>query len=303
VSAVVGRTLVSNFDSFADHGGKFVHPEEGPVGESSMVIDPFQHLAVALGPVTLAPGETTSIDIVLAWSFPQHRWHACETAQGNFGQVDGGAVATAETTLATAPQREAQALAWHELCTAADLPDWLQDALINTPAALYKTSMWTREGQWRMWESHSCADLQPGHLHFYHAQLLNTLFPSFDRQLVEFYADSQFPSGQVSNSFGRPNIACNFDVPDQDPGINPSSWQGTGLARLDTVAVFILDNLLNFQTHADGKSFLQGKQYHAVTKAVGNMITSSAEIGLPRRRYNTFDGGLQGETNTCTANN
>eukprot|EP01051_Picozoa_sp_SAG22_P021145 SAG22_NODE_4553_length_1236_cov_1.618294_1_plen_116_part_10 len=34
------------------------------------------------------------------------------------------------------------------------------------------------------------------------------------------------------------------------------------------------------------KAIRQGEQYHAVTKAVGNMMTSSADFGLPRRRYN-----------------
>ena len=41
------------------------------------------------------------------------------------------------------------------------------------------------------WESHSCQDLQPPHIHFYRAQALQTLFPTLERQIPVFYNHSQ----------------------------------------------------------------------------------------------------------------
>ena len=186
---------------------------------------------------------------------------------------------------------------WHKLTTDNDFPVWLQDFLLNSPSAMYKTSLWTKDGRWRMWESHTCADLQPGHLHFYHALILNNLWPQIGRQIIEFDAAKQFPSGQLSNSFGSPIVPCGLDRPERDPGNN--SMAG-GLSRLDTVAVFVLDSFMNYQWRTDGHVFLK-RQYHSVVLAVGNMVRSSAIHGLPRKRYDTFDGGLFGETNSYNA--
>ena len=73
-----------------------------------------------------------------------------------------------------------------------------------------------------------------------------------------------------------------------------------GLSRLDSVAVFVLDSYMNFAWRADGQQFLQ-RQYSHVVLAVENMVRSSAMWGLPRKRFNTFDGGVFGETNSYNA--
>ena len=60
-----------------------------------------------------------------------------------------------------------------------------------------KTAMFTKgftgpeSARFRMWESHSCQDLQPPHIHFYRAQALQTLFPTLERQIPVFYNHSQ----------------------------------------------------------------------------------------------------------------
>jgi uncharacterized protein (DUF608 family) len=68
---------------------------------------------------------------------------------------------------------------------------YLQDALINSAGVFWKTSMWLADGKFRMYESHSCDDLQPPHLHFYRAQALQTLFPTLERQIPELYSKLQ----------------------------------------------------------------------------------------------------------------
>ena len=299
-SAQVGASLRANLDAFEAGNGMLAGHDA-----TRNAIAPFQHAAIAVGPVALKPSENVTLDVIMTWNFPTHCWGgSCDCDLGNFAQpsassssVGRPAVDTAARILGRRADMEEQAVIWHKLTTDNDFPVWLQDFLLNSPAALYKISMWTRDGRWRMWESHTCADLQPGHLHFYHALILNNLWPWVGRQIVEFDAASQFPSGQLSNSFGNLEVACGFDRPDPDPGNN--SMAG-GLSRLDTVAVFVLDSFMHYQWWGDGAAFLK-RQYHPVVLAVNNMVRSSAMHGLPRKRFNTFDGGLFGETNSYNA--
>ena len=171
-SAQVGHSLAANLRAFSRGDGHLSNATGSRPSEG------FRHAALGLGPVTLAAGERVLFEFVLSWDFPHHFWNSKDTHnrnnfscdQGNFAGAANASLRPALTAATWTHKNraliDAQAVAWHSLCTDNDFPDWLSDALINSVATLYKTSLWTRDGRWRMWESHSDADLQPPHIHW-----------------------------------------------------------------------------------------------------------------------------------------
>ena len=78
-------------------------------------------------------------------------------------------------------------LAWQDVCFKNTFPDFLQDALVNSHATLGKTAMFTRDGRWRQFESHSCSQMEPPHIHMYRALGYKLFFPSLERQASTIY--------------------------------------------------------------------------------------------------------------------
>ena len=149
--------------------------------------------------VVVPKGEVKVVSIVLSWYFPHHVWDGeFATNYGNFYTNHWG---SAEEVARGAAKNKSQslqnALDYHKTFLDTDLPVYLKDALINSAGVFTKTAMFTKgfdgpgSARFRMWESHSCQDLQPPHIHFYRAQALQTLFPTLERQIPVFYNHSQ----------------------------------------------------------------------------------------------------------------
>ena len=167
----------------------------------------------AIAASTVVPkGETKVVSIILSWYFPHHVWDGeFATDYGNFYTNHwGSAVEVAHGAAKNKSQSLQNALDFHKIFLDTDLPDYLKDALINSAGVYTKTAMFTKgfEGaesaRFRMWESHSCQDLQPPHIHFYRAQALQTLFPTLERQIPIFYSKHRSllrgPSKTLTNS-------------------------------------------------------------------------------------------------------
>ena len=138
-------------------------------------------------------GQTAVITLVLSWYFPHHIWGG--QFPNDIGNYYSNLYSSAEhvaLSVAANKSRSLQgALNFHRTFMNTDLPTYLQDALINSAGVFWKTSMWLADGKFRMYESHSCDDLQPPHLHFYRAQALQTLLPTLERQIPELYSKLQ----------------------------------------------------------------------------------------------------------------
>jgi uncharacterized protein (DUF608 family) len=177
--------------------------------------------------VDVPKGQAVVLTAVLSWYFPHHIWAGeFPTDIGNyytnlFASAEGVALSVA----ANKSQSLQSALNFHQTFLDTDLPAYLQDALINSAGVFYKTSMWLADGKFRMYESHSCDDLQPPHLHFYRAQALQTLFPTLERQIPVLYGKLQvkrdnesFPGGVVhvgdlNYTQAGPHGNCSCGVP------------------------------------------------------------------------------------------
>lgn len=143
--------------------------------------------------ILVPKGQIRVVTIVMTWYFPHRIWAGeFATDLGNFYTNHWDSAEHVAISVASNKTRSLQhALGFHATFLDTDLPLYLKDALINSAAVFTKTSMFMKDGQFRMWESHSCQDLQPPHIHFYRAQALQTLFPTLERQIPIFYNHSQ----------------------------------------------------------------------------------------------------------------
>ena len=126
-------------------------------------------------PVSLEPGETRTVTVALGWYFPHKPFWKDSTKQhdivGNYyANLFTSAEDVVEKVLGRLPATQAAARQWHQLCFENDLPAWLQDSMVNSPATMLRTGMWVRDGRWRQFESFSCPYLDPIHVQLYRSQ-------------------------------------------------------------------------------------------------------------------------------------
>ena len=261
--------------------------------------------------VRVPKGSTRAVTITLSWYFPHHIWAGnASDPTSDLGHRYAEAFHSSEHvafSVTTNKSRSLQhALDYHATFLDTDLPPWLQDALLNSAAVFTKTSMYLRDGRFRMYESHSCSDLQPPHIHFYRAQALHTLFPTLEAQIPILYNQTQpkvkgdpryaktCPScevGAIFNSHGNPQ-QCS------EPGCIDYSTD-TSAKRIDNVFNFIMDVYQNVKGSEDGDAY--GKSlYVGVKLALGWLIAQSGRYGVPEGCLNTNDEhGIMGDVGIC----
>merc|ERR1712048_1134105 len=186
------------------------------------------------------------------------------------------------------------ALAWQAACFNNTLSEGLQDSLVNTPATWGKVSFWTKDGRWRNFESHSCTQMEPPHIHFYRALGYELFHSSLERQTPELYADKVGGDGCVQELYGCGCGDCVGGGYDLD--------KPKGGARGDDNPVFILDAYMNFKWHDDGADWLKGR-WENIVKAI-HFIRNHApsSYNLTYRMVNTNDEhGVIGDVNTYNA--
>ena len=64
----------------------------------------------------------------------------------------------AHTALAAMPSILSNISAFHNVFFTSTLPDWLQDALINTLSHI-RSAWWTQDGRFRQWEAYDCVNI------------------------------------------------------------------------------------------------------------------------------------------------
>jgi len=139
--------------------------------------------AVVVNVSRLAPSETTVLRVVLAWHHP-NRFHFGSLLGNRYTATYAGALAAATAVGRSVDTVIANIQRWHGLIFSTDLPvDW-KDFLVNSMAALAKTSMWFSDGSWRQFESFSDDDPDPVHIHLYRSLPYAAFFPELDRSLL-----------------------------------------------------------------------------------------------------------------------
>ena len=240
----------------------------GPAGE------PPKYGAVTARTV-LRPGESRLVTFVLAWYLP-HRPHQSQ-APGNFyATLFVDATDVAAKVLSRLPSTWAAIAQWQRTVFDNSLPEWLQDALVNSLATMYKTGIWFGDGRWRQWESLSCAGLEPEHIHFYRSLPYAFFFPDLQKHLLATHARFQRGDGFI---YEQMTTGCFEPTSELD--------QPGGREMGDSASDFVLEALQIYAWTGD-KHYLDSI-WPNVKKAADWQIQRSASHGLPKLLESTYD--------------
>lgn len=219
----------------------------------------------------LGPGECKTVTFVLGWHFP-FRPHANETPGNYYANLYRDAQEVVEIVAGRAEQTWESILEWQRLCFDNTLPEWLQDAMVNSLGTMAKTGIWVRDGRWRQWESFSCPTIDPVHIHFYRVLPYAWFFPSLRRSQIRCFATAQTEDGYIQEKMGYKDTPL-----DQPYGRNMG----------DGCTAFILVVYQDYLWMGDRE--FTAEVWPMVKKAAEWQINRAAEFGLPDRLDNSYD--------------
>ena len=250
----------------------------------------------------VAASSSSELTVVLSWFFPHRLFADREIGQyyANFFSSSQNAADSLASELIPVLRavkdwnEESQFTHGQQRFKEAFPSNFLDDALVNSPGAITKTSMFLNDGRWRQWESYSCSQMEPPSIHGYRALVLNSLFPDLEHQTLMLYADQMTSDGLVSEKFGGlcDNASANYNLD-----------VGDGDGRGDDNAIFIMDvyvNLLNYD-EKEGQDFLD-KIWPKLKLAVEWQMAHATKYGLTEDLVNAFDEhGQIGDVNSYDA--
>ena len=257
ITAASADTLTDIWADFADDGRL-----EGIKAEQA-------NGAIAAS-VELKPGQCRTVTIVLSWYFP-NRPITGENIGNFYTNQFTSAEDVAEKVLSRLPATWQAIKRWNNLCFDNDLPEWLQDALVNSPASMFVTGIWTKDGRWRQWESFSCSVLDPIHVHLYRSQPFAYFFPELLHSLLEGFVKTQRADGYVAHDLGDPP-GSGFDFPGFDR-------QTSGIFTIGVYQYYLLTGDKEFMKSA----------WPAVKRATDWAIRQSGDLGLPVKLCSTYE--------------
>ena len=232
--------------------------------------DPVENGAL-VGKTTLKPGQTKLITVVLSWYFPYRR-HSGEVPGNNYTNLYNNVNQVTDRFIGKLPYIINDIGKWHQLCFNNKLPQWLQEAMVNSVATMAKTGMWFKDGRWRQWESFSCPAVDPVHIHFYRSLPYAWFFPELGRSVLRGYAAAQQDDGYIQENLGY-----------ADTGLDKPSGRMMG----DGCTAFILEVYQDYLL--SGKKGLLSELWVNVKKAAEWQINRARKYGLPDSLNNTYD--------------
>jgi len=265
ISGIQSNSVLKFHRHFAA-SGEFTEKSVGNYSTEGMG----KHGALA-GKTTLEPGQKKLITVVLSWYFPYRR-HAGEVLGNYYINLFDNVNQVTDRVIANLPDILDDVGKWHQLCFDNTLPEWLQDAMVNSVATMAKTGIWFKDGRWRQWESFSCPAVDPVHIHFYCSLPYAWFFPELRRSELRGYAAAQREDGYIQENLG--NERTQLDKP-------------SGRMMGDGCTAFILEIYQDYLWSGD-EDFLN-ELWTSVKKAAEWQINRSQEYGLPDHLNNTYD--------------
>ena len=223
----------------------------------------------------LQPGATQTVTFVLAWYFPFRR-HRSEMPGNYYARLYRDADDVAEKVLGRLSRTWLKMRAWQRTIFENSLPEWLQDALVNSVATMYKTGIRFHDGRWRQWESFSCANIEPEHIHFYRSLPYAFFFPDLQKQLLAAHGQFQREDGFVYEQLATGCFALESDLDHLG-----------GREMGDSASDFLLE-AWQIWTWGGDRAYLDSIWPRA-KKAAEWQVRRSLEYGLPRNLENTYD--------------
>ncbi|MBC7328345.1 hypothetical protein H5T87_09590 [bacterium] len=223
--------------------------------------------------MTLAPNEEKSVLFVLSWFFPNHNDYARRLIGHKYEEWFKDAEEVARYALTNYEKLYSESLAFHDAFYST-LPQWIADAINSQFTTLFKSTWWTKDGTFGVWEGmNACCGLQTTDVSYYGSFPVLLFFPELEKVEINLTARAQSPIGEIPHFFpGR------FDVPD-------AYW------RIDMEPQYILMVYRDYLWTGD-KEFLK-KMWPHVKKAIDYELSIDRDgDGIPNIEGSalTYDG-------------
>lgn len=102
--------------------------------------------------------------------------------------------------------------AWQETIRQGPWPSWLSDALINTLCVCSAASVWTRKGEFAVFENPVKWPLMDSlDVRYYGSLPLAMFFPKLEHETLDLFRRHQRPDGRIPHDLGRFQLNCPSD--------------------------------------------------------------------------------------------
>jgi uncharacterized protein (DUF608 family) len=269
MTAVVDSDINNILSNFSANGGWFQQTEINGFSANG---------AVSISTI-LQPGEKKTLSILFGWYFPHHNW--LDFPLDNYYSLLFNNVTTVGQSIGV-DKDDTQLniiikdiLTLHNLYFNSSLPDYLVDALINSPSHM-RSAMHFSNGDWRQWEANDCDDVDSVHNdHQRHLPYI-LYFPETEKMKMYAWAKYQQADGMIQEELA---VGC---------GGNTASYDQHGGRQMgDVTTVFILETLELYRWTND-LAFLKDMYPH-VLAGVKWQLSVSSSFGLPEHLQCTYD--------------
>lgn len=159
--------------------------------------------------VALEAKGTAQVTFLLTWHFPRF----IDAEKNDIGRMYSNwfssAADTARYAISNLPVLESKTRQFRDVFYRSTLPEWLIDAVNAQFTTLPKSSWWTKDGTFAIWEGLGCCGTQTCDVAYYGSITLIALFPDLAKRAMQLSAAHQNPSGRIPHFFPG-----TFDYPD-----------------------------------------------------------------------------------------
>jgi len=158
----------------------------------------------------LRPGESDSLTFLLTWYFPNQTDRSGATVGHFYQNMFADGIAAADYAERNVQRLWKATSAFNDATFESIIPEWLLDAANSQLSTMFKSSWWTRDGSFGIWQGMNCqGGLQAVEPTFYGSIPLALLFPELEKAALRLTAAHTDDKGRIPRRF-----AGRFDKPD-----------------------------------------------------------------------------------------
>ena len=143
----------------------------------------------------LGPREKATVVAVLAWFFPNH-YDDLGNYLGHFYENRfSSSRDVAEYVVRNFEGLYGRTRRFHDLLYSTSVDRWLVDLIASQLTTMVKSTYYTRDGLFGVWEGYGCCGLNTTDVAFYGSVMVLQLFPELERAWVRYHAEWQLRPG------------------------------------------------------------------------------------------------------------
>ena len=223
--------------------------------------------------VDLAPGEEREVRFTLGWHFPHHMSPTGAELGHAYEQWFADAEAVSRFLAANHAAHREATLAFSQALAGTTLGAELAEAWAAQLTTLVKSTWWTRDGQFAVWEGFGCCGFQTMDVSYQGSGSIIALYPELQQRQLEMSAAFQRADGRVPHFF----------TPD-------FSRVDNSFERVDMNPQFVLMVCRDWLWRGD-RDYLTAMWPHVARAIANTALLDTDGDGLPDKdtRLNTYD--------------